>query len=102
MESTKDLAIGVKTVAASFSASMFRVISTPIDTCKTIMQVEGKEGLSKLGTKFKTAGGFPMGLPVFWYGALGSATATFVGHYPWFATYNSCRACGAAQSPLKR
>merc|ERR1711998_82011 len=87
-ESTKELNTGTKTLAASVCASAFRMISTPIDTCKTIMQVEGREGLKKLGTKFRTAGGFPKGLPVLWYGAFGSATATFVGHYPWFATYN--------------
>lgn len=87
-DSTKDMNPGSKTLVASVCASSFRVMSTPLDTCKTIMQVEGREGLTKLGQKFRTAGGFPRGLPVLWYGALGSATATFVGHYPWFATYN--------------
>ena len=87
-DSTKNLNPGIKTLLASFCAASFRMISTPIDTCKTIMQVEGREGLTKLGTKFKNAGGVPKGLPVLWYGAVGSATATFVGHYPWFATYN--------------
>ena len=57
-----------------------------------MMQVEGKTGLQKLKTKFKGAGGFPRGVPVLWYGALGSAGATFVGHYPWFATYNLLQA----------
>jgi hypothetical protein len=33
--------------------------------------------------KFKTNGP-----SVFFYGALASATATFVGHYPWFFMYN--------------
>ena len=88
MEETQDLHVGSKTVVASGAASLFRVISTPIDTCKTIMQVEGKPGLQKLGQKFTSAGGFPRGVPVFWYGALGSAGATFIGHYPWFFTYN--------------
>ncbi len=88
LESTKDLSVGSKTILASASASMFRVISTPIDTCKTILQVEGKSGLRKIGHKYQLNGGFPRGLPVFWYGALGSASATFIGHYPWFFTYN--------------
>eukprot|EP00656_Telonema_subtile_P041174 TRINITY_DN462_c0_g1_i1.p1 TRINITY_DN462_c0_g1~~TRINITY_DN462_c0_g1_i1.p1 ORF type:complete len:311 (-),score=82.40 TRINITY_DN462_c0_g1_i1:287-1219(-) len=87
-ESTKDLSPGTKTLSASIAASGFRVLSTPIDTCKTIMQVEGRQGLLKLQNKFVAAGGVPKGLPVLWYGALGSASATFVGHYPWFATYN--------------
>jgi len=87
-ESTKDLAPATKTLSASIAAASFRVISTPLDTCKTIMQVEGKAGLGALKAKFSKAGGVPKGLPVLWYGALGSASATFVGHYPWFATYN--------------
>merc|ERR1712054_259351 len=74
------------------AAAGFRCFSTPIDTCKTIMQVEGKGGLAKLQGKFNAAGGFPRGVPVLWYGSLGSATATFVGHYPWFATYNVLQA----------
>jgi len=46
-------------------------------------QVEGKDGITKLMAKFKSNGP-----SVFFYGALASATATFVGHYPWFFTYN--------------
>lgn len=88
-EQTKDLPSGVKTVTASASAAIFRMASTPIDTCKTIMQVEGSKGLTKLHAKYKGAGGFPMGLPQLWHGAFGGVAATFVGHYPWFATYNA-------------
>ena len=87
MES-QELNVGTKTLLASSAASLFRVISTPLDTCKTTLQVEGKSGLKKIATKFRNAGGFPRGVPVLWYGAMGSATATFVGHYPWFFTYN--------------
>ena len=28
------------------------------------------------------------GIGTLWYGAFATAAATFVGHYPWFATYN--------------
>ena len=87
-ESTEDLNVGTKTLLASSVASLFRIISTPIDTCKTTLQVEGKSGLIKIGQKFKNSGGFPKGVPILWYGAIGSASATFVGHYPWFFTYN--------------
>merc|ERR1712045_265577 len=48
MESTANLPITVKTLAASASAATFRIFLTPVDTVKTIMQVEGKEGMSKL------------------------------------------------------
>jgi hypothetical protein len=46
-------------------------------------QVEGKDGLPKLFAKFRTNG-----ISTFFQGSLASATATFVGHYPWFFVYN--------------
>jgi len=55
----------------------------PIDTFKTTMQVEGKDGLKKLFAKAKTNGP-----SAFFQGALAAAGATFVGHYPWFFVYN--------------
>lgn len=79
---TVDLPIGVKTVAASFTAASMRVCLMPIDTLKTTLQVEGKDGLRLLKAK---VGGNPTAL---WHGSLGAMGATFVGHYPWFATYN--------------
>lgn len=54
-----------------------------IDTLKTVLQVEGKPGLTGLWNKTKTHG--PQ---VFYYGAIAASAATFVGHYPWFATFN--------------
>ncbi|KAJ3222488.1 hypothetical protein HK099_002242 [Clydaea vesicula] len=80
---TNDLPVAVKTVFASFASASFRIFLTPIDTVKTILQTTGKEGLTVLRQRIKVNG--PTTL---WYGALASATATFVGHYPWFATYN--------------
>lgn len=84
MDTTKDLAVGVKTGAASISAALFRICLMPIDTIKTSMQVGGKDGFANLMLKVKGSGP-----PVFWYGSLAAASATFVGHYPWFLTYNT-------------
>mmetsp|Transcript_5076 Transcript_5076/g.6565 ORF Transcript_5076/g.6565 Transcript_5076/m.6565 type:complete len:291 (+) Transcript_5076:82-954(+) len=81
LDSTKDLAVGFKTVAASASAAIFRIFLMPIDTVKTTMQVTGK--FSNVVSKIKTSG--PL---VLYHGSLASASATFVGHYPWFFTYN--------------
>ena len=50
-------------------------------------QVEGANGLQKLGSKVRTGG-----VGVLWHGATGAMTATFVGHYPWFFTYNTLQA----------
>ena len=81
MESTKELGVGVKTVAASAAAAGFRIFLMPIDTVKTTMQVTGK--FSNVVSKVKASGP-----TVLYHGALASASATFVGHYPWFFTYN--------------
>ena len=75
-ESTRDLSVGIKTVAASASAACFRIFLMPIDTVKTTMQVTGK--FSNVVTKVKTSG-----IPVLYHGSLAAASATFVGHYPW-------------------
>jgi hypothetical protein len=81
IDSTKDLSVGVKTVGASASAAVFRIFLMPIDTVKTTMQVTGS--FKPVVTKVKTSGP-----TVLWHGALAASSATFVGHYPWFLTYN--------------
>lgn len=82
-EVTEGLPVAVKTVCASVAAAAFRIFLMPIDTFKTTMQVEGKDGVSKLMAKFRK-----VGPSTFYQGALASASATFVGHYPWFFVYN--------------
>ena len=106
-ESTKGLPVGVKTLTASASAAGFRMFLMPVDCLKTTLQVprrplhaegaasappgpaaltpaappwqvEGKNGLPMLAKKIKANGP-----GVLWYGAVATATATFVGHYPW-------------------
>lgn len=81
LESTKDFSVGIKTIAASASAAAFRIFLMPIDTCKTTMQVTGK--FENVVKKVKAGG-----IPVLYHGSLAAASATFVGHYPWFFTYN--------------
>ena len=82
-ESTANIPVGIKTASASAAAAAFRVALMPLDAMKTIMQVEGKQGLSLLGAK--VAKGGPT---VLFHGALAASAATFVGHYPWFFTQN--------------
>jgi len=81
MEQTKDLNVGVKTVSASAAAALFRIFLMPVDTVKTTMQVTGK--FSNVIQKVKIEG-----VPALYHGSLAAASATFVGHYPWFFTYN--------------
>lgn len=66
---------------AAFSAAGFRIILTPIDTLKTTLQVQGNSGTAILRQRIKTNG-----VGSLWWGAIATASATFVGHYPWFAT----------------
>lgn len=82
-DTTRSLPVGVKTLASSAAAGAFRIFLMPVDTVKTIMQVEGKDALRALYGKVQTSGP-----GVMYHGALAASAATFVGHYPWFATYN--------------
>jgi hypothetical protein len=79
----KNLPSPIKTIFASLCAAAFRMILTPIDTLKTTLQVQGARGTALLRQRIKTNG-----VGSLWWGALATAAATFVGHYPWFATYN--------------
>jgi hypothetical protein len=82
-ESTKDLSVAIKTGAASVTAALFRIFLAPVDTFKTTMQVHGKDGVASLMTKFRAKGP-----SVFYHGSLAAASATAVGHYPWFFVSN--------------
>ncbi|KAG9242653.1 mitochondrial carrier domain-containing protein [Calycina marina] len=73
----------IKTIFASLCAAAFRMILTPIDTLKTTLQVQGARGTALLRQRIKIHG-----MGSLWWGAIATAAATFIGHYPWFATYN--------------
>ncbi|KAL5092352.1 hypothetical protein Trisim1_001608 [Trichoderma cf. simile WF8] len=79
----KDMPSLGKTVFASLCAAGFRMILTPVDTLKTTLQAQGPSGTALLRQRIKQHG-----VGTLWWGAFATAGATFVGHYPWFATYN--------------
>jgi hypothetical protein len=83
LEFTKELPMRTKSVSASLAAASFRVFLMPIDAMKTILQVEGADGLQKLQAKIRKGGP-----GVLYAGSMGAMSATFVGHYPWFYTNN--------------
>ncbi|EED94916.1 predicted protein [Thalassiosira pseudonana CCMP1335] len=62
------------TMVASSMAAAWRIIISPADTTKTMMQVHGKEGLALLRNKVAKSG--PSAL---FEGALGASAATWVG-----------------------
>ena len=82
-ENTRELPVAAKTMTASFVAALWRVNLMPIDTLKTTLQVNGKDGLKLLGTKYRQNG-----IGVFYHGTLGAFSATYAGHFPWFFTFN--------------
>jgi len=86
-ESLKNTYTPVKTIFASGMAASMRVMLTPVDTVKTMMQVEGSKGMDKLRAKYRAGG-----IPVFYHGALATSAASFLGHYPWFTTSNCLQA----------
>jgi hypothetical protein len=86
-ETLNGLPTGVKTVFASAAAASMRIFLTPVDTVKTMMQANGKEAMPLLKAKIATGG--PQ---VMFHGATATMAATFVGHYPWFATFNTLQA----------
>jgi hypothetical protein len=81
----EDTSLGTaeKTFAGSVGAGLWRMCILPIDTCKSTMQVNGKDGLKQLRLKMGKHGP-----GVLYHGALASGVSTMVGHFPWFFTYN--------------
>jgi hypothetical protein len=55
----------------------------PIDTTKTCLQVEGKNGINLLKNRIQQNG-----IRTFYNGSGAACMATMIGHFPWFYTYN--------------
>lgn len=83
MPETRDLPVLLKTMCASLGAASWRIFLMPIDACKTSLQVEGKNGLKMLANKMRIGGP-----KVLWYGAGATVSASWIGHFPWFGTFN--------------
>ncbi|KAJ8602565.1 hypothetical protein CTAYLR_008756 [Chrysophaeum taylorii] len=75
------LPVFAQTMCASLVAALWRVVITPIDTVKTVMQVEGSS--AAVWRRYRD-----LGIAGFYAGAFGTVAATFLGHYPWFLTNN--------------
>jgi len=81
---TAALPLFVKTFAGSCTAGTWRIFCMPVDTCKTVMQVEGSKGLGVLKEKISEEG-----IGRLYRGSIASAGATAAGHFPWYLTYNT-------------
>ena len=74
---------GRSTIVASFVVGLWRMALMPIDTCKTVLQVDSAEGFRNLMRRVKAGK-----IGVLYQGAIANALSSFLSHYPWFFTYN--------------
>ena len=85
LEMTKHttLPLYAKTAISSIVAGCCRSVLMPLDVIKTNYQVKGKNGFHIVKENVKKSG--PR---LLWNGTLAQCTATVIGHFPWFFTYN--------------
>jgi hypothetical protein len=74
----------VTTIFASLFVGGFRMILMPIDTCKTVLQVDSREGFRALMRRVRAGK-----ISALYQGALATAASSTIGHYPWFVTFNA-------------
>eukprot|EP00920_Eleutheroschizon_duboscqi_P024482 GHVT01060832.1.p1 GENE.GHVT01060832.1~~GHVT01060832.1.p1 ORF type:complete len:342 (-),score=78.40 GHVT01060832.1:3410-4435(-) len=86
-EKTNGLPVALKTALASCGAAAWRLVIMPIDAWKTTKQVEGGAGLKILLAKARKHG-----VVKIYHGSGAAMAATWVGHYPWFFTFNYLQA----------
>eukprot|EP00977_Amphora_coffeiformis_P001937 scaffold370_cov176-Amphora_coffeaeformis.AAC.14 len=82
-EMTRNWGPGRTTVFASIIVGIARIALMPIDTMKTVLQVDSSEGFRNLVRRLR-AGKFG----VLYQGSVATAISAIAGHYPWFYTYN--------------
>ncbi|CAG7854593.1 SubName: Full=Uncharacterized protein {ECO:0000313/EMBL:CCA68673.1} [Serendipita indica DSM 11827] len=83
---TRNLPSLAKTFFAAIIAGSFRMVLTPIDTLKTTLQTQGRQGVPILRNRIRKHG-----IGTLWYGALANLAATIIGYFPWWGTYNYLR-----------
>lgn len=75
---TKHWGPGRTTIFGAIIVGIARMILMPIDTCKTVLQVDSKDGFQSLLRRVR-AGHFG----VLYQGAIANAISSVMGHYPW-------------------
>ena len=112
LEWTKNWGPGREVIVAAVIVGLFRMLLMPIDTSKTVMQIEGEKGFAKLMSQVKKVcvyysciSSALVTLPVItshvydlsssqgkihllYAGSFANALSSFISHYPWFYTYN--------------
>jgi len=83
LEQTQKWGPGRTTIIAALFVGIWRMILMPIDTCKTVLQIDSVEGFRNLMRRVKAGK-----ISVLYQGAVVNALSAFMSHYPWFFTYN--------------
>eukprot|EP00566_Odontella_aurita_P014024 CAMPEP_0113540572 /NCGR_PEP_ID=MMETSP0015_2-20120614/8554_1 /TAXON_ID=2838 /ORGANISM="Odontella" /LENGTH=456 /DNA_ID=CAMNT_0000440389 /DNA_START=113 /DNA_END=1483 /DNA_ORIENTATION=- /assembly_acc=CAM_ASM_000160 len=83
LEYTKNWGPGKGTVVASAVVGLWRMMLMPVDTCKTVLQVDSAEGFRNLIRGVRRGKVW-----LLYQGAMAQALSAVVSHYPWFYTYN--------------
>lgn len=76
---------GRTTVVASFVVGFWRMLLMPLDTCKTVLQVDSFEGFRNLIRRVKAGR-----IGVLYQGAVANALSSILGHYPWYVLTLVC------------
>lgn len=81
---TKHWTPAVTTLFASLTVGCFRILLMPIDTCKTVLQVDSREGFRALIRRVRAGK-----ISALYQGAVATAVSSAIGHYPWFVIFNA-------------
>jgi len=84
---------GRVTIVASVVVGVWRIFLMPIDTCKTVLQVDSNEGFRNLIAKVKAGN-----IEVLYSGAIANAISSALSNYPWFYIYNLLSTNAALQN----
>lgn len=107
LDFTKEWGPGRTTIVASIVVGGWRMLLMPIDTCKTVLQVDSAEGFrqlmrrvkaGKIGVLYQGKNDIDKCISVNEYvlrltlrcvsGGIAYAVSAIVSHYPWFSVYN--------------
>ena len=70
------------TMISSVVVGLWRVLLMPIDTCKTVLQVDSRDGFKKLMRKVRAGK-----ISLLYQGALALIVSSMMSYYPWFYSY---------------
>ena len=75
--------VSLATMFGTVVASLWRIFLMPVDTCKTVLQVEGNAGFEKLKKEVLLGN-----VSILYRGSLSMLIANMLGHYTWFFSHN--------------